>query len=437
MTSSSLGALLAALPAHKQAAVAARAKWLQRARPKQVPPPGDWSTCLVSAGRGFGKTLLGAQESWWQAAWHDGSRIAVVAPTSGDLRRTVFEGESGLLRCVPAECLEGSDPATAYNRSLFELRFANGSVIQGFSAAEPDRLRGANNSFAWADELAAWDRPQEAWDQLQLTLRIGDKPQTIVTTTPRPVPLVRALMARAGQDVHVIRGATTENAANLAPAFLQQLQARYAGTRLGRQELDAEILEDVAGTLWPRSLIEASRVPAAPARLQRVVIGVDPSGAGSEEDEGADEIGVVASGIDADGIAYVLEDGSLRASPEAWAARVVELYDRWGADRIVAEKNFGGALVEAIIRAVRKNLPVEMIAASRGKVVRAEPIAALFEKQRVRLVGTFPRLEDQLAGFTRAGWKGSGSPDRADAAIWSLSDLMLGETATYDLSWML
>jgi phage terminase large subunit-like protein len=426
-----LSALIAALPAHKQAAVAARARWLERARPKQVPPPtDDWSTFLVMAGRGWGKTAVGSQESWWRASWNDGWRIAVIAPTSGDLRRTIFEGESGLLRAVPPECLEGGDPAAAYNRSLFELKFANGSVIQGFSASEPDRLRGPNHHFAWADEVAAWDRAQDAWDQLAMTMRLGTRPQVLATTTPRPVPLVRSLLARVGQDVRVVRGSTTENRQNLAPAFLQQLHARYAGTRLGRQEIDAELLEDAAGTLWPRALIEASRIAVAPASLQRVVVGVDPSGAGGEEDENADEIGIVACGVDADGIGYILEDASLRASPEAWASRVVEVYDRWHADRVVAERNYGGSLVEAVIRTARKNLPVEMVTATRGKVVRAEPIAALFEKSRVRLAANSPKLEDQFASFTRSGWRGSGSPDRADAAIWALSALMLADDGT-------
>ncbi|WP_206664763.1 terminase large subunit domain-containing protein [Dankookia rubra] len=430
-----LAALLTALPTDKAAAVAARAKWLEQARPKQIPPPGDWFVFLAMAGRGFGKSLLGAQEAWWTAAWNDGARVAVVAPTAGDLRRICFESESGILRAVPAECLEGGNPTTAYNRSLFELRFANGSVIQGYSAAEPDRLRGPNHSWVWCDEIAAWDRAVEAWNMLTMTLRIGSKPQVVATTTPRPVPLVRDLVARAGRDVHLVRGSTRENAANLAPAFLEQLEARFAGTRIGRQELEAEILTDLAGALWSRAMIEASRIAEAPASLQRIVVAVDPSGASDEEDENADEIGIVVAGIDREGVGYILEDGSLKASPEAWGVQTVALFDKWSADRVVVERNYGGAMAEAVIRASRKGVPVTMVTASRGKIVRAEPIAALFEKGRVRLVGSFPRLEDQLAGFTRSGFKGSGSPDRADAAVWGLSDLMLSDTPVFDTSY--
>lgn len=436
MTSAAdLPKLMASLPTHLAAAVAARAKWLDQARPKQIPPPGAWTVFLALAGRGFGKSLLASQEAWWRAAWNPGHRVAVVAPTAGDLRRTCFEGESGILRCVPPECLEGGDPATAYNRSLFELRFANGSLIQGFSAAEPDRLRGPNHHFAICDEVAAWDRAQEVWSQLSLTLRLGDRPQIVATTTPRPVPLIRELVARAGRDVHLVRGSTFENERNLAPGFIEHLRARLAGTRLGRQELEAEILEDLAGALWPRALIEAARVPAAPAALRRVVVGVDPSGAAGPEDESADEIGIVAAGVDADGVGFILEDGSDRLSPDGWAQRVIELFDRWGADRIVAEANFGGSLVASNIRTARRNAPVTMVTASRGKVQRAEPISALFEQQRVRLVGSFPQLEDQFAGFTRHGYQGRGSPDRADAALWCLHDLMLSDQTDFDASY--
>jgi phage terminase large subunit-like protein len=428
----SLATLLAGLPPHKVAAVAARAKWLQQARPKQIPPPGDWFVFLAMAGRGFGKTLMGAQESWWRAAWTDNARIAVIAPTSGDLRRTVFEGASGILSVVPSECLEGGNPAVAYNRSLFELRFANGSTVQGYSAAEPDRLRGPNHHFLWADEVASWEKAKDCWDMAIMTLRLGDQPQILASTTPRPTPLIRDLLARSGRDVRVVRGTTFENSANLAAGYLDQLRARYAGTRIGRQELEAEVLEDLAGALWSRAVIEASRIAEAPASLQRIVVAVDPSGASDEDDENADEIGIVVAGIDAGGVGYVLEDASLRASPEAWGARAVNLFDKWTADRIVVERNYGGAMAEAVIRASRKGVPVTTVTASRGKIVRAEPIAALFEKQRVRLVGSFPRLEDQLAGFTRAGFKGAGSPDRADACIWALSDLMLSETSLFD-----
>lgn len=443
LTPQQIATLLRPLSAHKQAAGAARFDWMGRARPKQIPPPGDWAVFLAIAGRGFGKSLLAAQEAWWYAAWNDGVRVAVVAPTSGDLRRVCFEGDSGILRVVPNECLKNGDPGEAYNRSLSELMFENGSIIQGFSAAEPNRLRGPQFHFAICDEAAAWEKGVEAFDMLSMTMRLGDKPQVIVTTTPRPVPLIRNLLSRAGNDVAVVRGSTYENEANLAPGFIKQLRERYHGTRLGRQELEAELLEDVPGAIWTRAMIEAARVRSVPDDLPhhnapgyhralaaalgliRVVVGVDPSGASSEDDETADEIGIVAAGIDRHDCGHILEDASGVYSPEGWGTMVAEVYERWKADRIVAEANFGGAMVESTIRAVKRSLPVKLVSASRGKAVRAEPVAALYEQRKVAHVGTFPQLEDQLTSFTRTGYHGLGSPDRADAAIWCLSELML------------
>jgi len=440
-----IAALVRFLPPHKQAAAAARADWLARARPKQIPPSGDWAVFLAMAGRGFGKTLLGAQEAWWHAAWNDGSRVAVVAPTSGDLRRVCFEGDSGILGVVPLECLKGGDPGEAYNRTLSELTFANGSVIQGFSAAEPNRLRGPQFGFAWIDEVAAWERGVEAFDMLSMTMRLGESPRIIATTTPRPVPLIRSLIERAGRDVRIVRGSTYENRDNLAPGFIQQLAERYSGTRLGRQEIEAELLEDVPGAIWTRAMIEEARIRhlpdglpphdapghhralAAALGLVRVVVGVDPSGARSDDDEGADEIGIVAAGIDRAGKGYVLEDASGVYSPEGWGRTAAQVYDRWRADRIVAEANFGGGMVESTIRAVRRSLPVTLVSASRGKAVRAEPVAALYEQRKVAHVGVFPKLEDQLVAFTRTGYHGTASPDRADSLVWAITDLMLGD----------
>ena len=774
-----VAALLRPLSPHRRAAALARWEWLRRARPKQVPPPpGDWAVFLAMAGRGFGKTLLGAQEAWWHAAWNDGSRVAVVAPTSGDLRRVCFEGDSGILGVVPTECLRGGNPDDAYNRSLSEISLANGSIIQGFSASEPNRLRGPQFHFAWClagdtpvtmgdgstrrmdtirrgdlvltrkgprrvlasrmtaaaadvvklttycgaivlgttnhrfynpgrgfvplsdlregdelcrqtgssgaagsggaartattatrtvgacigpfmnpttarsrramtsttttrtgattrrktsspsptastspttgrancprqelqpplvlpwlhsgetlrsatsfvpvaqrlsapgpflaasdcsvprivwngsegtpsspsaapaiaavqstsqsvassvtarsgatpskmksagqvrlrcpsfartaatlsgpsaptpgsaagsvpflttariasverhptplpvydltvegepeffasgllahncDELAAWDRGVEAWDMLAMTLRLGDAPRIIGTTTPRPVPLVRSLVSRDGRDVLIVRGSTFENKDNLAAGFLQQLEERYGGTRLGRQEIEAELLDDVPGAIWTRGMIEEARIRELPDNLPsrsvpdyhralasalgliRIVVGVDPSGARSPDDESADEIGIVACGIDRAGKGYVLEDASGTYSPEGWGRATAEVFQRWKADRIVAEANFGGGMVESTIKAVRRTLPVTLVTASRGKAVRAEPVAALYEQGRVAHVGTFAALEDQLTSFTRTGYFGNGSPDRADAAIWCLTELMLGE----------
>lgn len=395
-------------------------------------------------------SLLGAQEAWWHAAWNDGARVAVVAPTAGDLRRVCFEGESGLLNVVPVKCLRGADRSEAYNRSLFELHFENGSVIQGHAASEPERLRGPQFSFCWSDELGAWSDPGAAWDMLMMTLRLGERPRVIATTTPRPIPLIRGLLSREGKDVVVVRGTTYENEANLAPGFIAQLRERYEKTRLGRQELLAELLEDIPGALWTRAMIDAGRLQALPSGLPhhdapgyhralaealgltRIVVGVDPSGSDGES-ETADEIGIVAAGVDRADRAYVLEDASGQYSPEGWGRKAVEVYKRWGADRIVAEKNFGGEMVNSTIRAVDRLAPVTLVTASRGKVVRAEPVAALYEQGRVSHLGTFPRLEDQFCAMTRHGYQGLDSPDRLDSATWALTDLLLQETKPYDL----
>jgi phage terminase large subunit-like protein len=295
---------------------------------------------------------------------------------------------------------------------------------------------------------------------LVMTLRLGERPQIIATTTPRPVKLLRNLLAREGQDVRVVRGSTYENAENLPPSFLQQLRARYGQSRIGRQELLAELLEDIPGALWTLAMIDATRARtlppglpegvrpgmigferafAAALGLKRIVIGVDPSGAASEDDEKADEIGIVAVGLDRQERAHLLEDATAHYSPEGWGAKVVELYDRWGADRIVAERNFGGAMVESTIRGAaihpngrRRPLPVTLINASRGKAVRAEPVAALYEMGRVIHEGSFPKVEDQLVAFTRSGYQGSGSPDAGDAAVFGITELLLGEGESYN-----
>jgi phage terminase large subunit-like protein len=306
----------------------------------------------------------------------------------------------------------------------------------------------------------AWANAEEVFDMLVMTMRLGNRPQIIATTTPRPVPIIRKLLARVGKDVLLVRGSTRENAANLPPSFLQQLEDRYAGTRLGRQEIEAELLEDIPGALWTLAMIDATRARtlppglpehirpgmigferafAAALGLKRIVIAVDPSGAASENDEKADEIGIVSVGLDRQERAHLLEDATACYSPEGWGAKAVELYDRWGADRIVAERNFGGAMVEATIRAAathptgrRRNVPVTLLNASRGKVQRAEPVAALYEQGRVIHQGAFPKVEDQLCAFTRTGYQGDGSPDAGDALIWACSELLLGEGESYN-----
>jgi phage terminase large subunit-like protein len=349
-------------------------------------------------------------------------RIAVVAETSADARDVLVEGESGILAVHPA------DFRPLYEPSKRRLTWPNGAVATLYNAVEPDQLRGPQHDAALCDELAKWRYARETWDQLQFGMRLGLNPKRVITTTPRPIPLIREIMA----DAHTIttRGSTMDNAANLAPSFMQQIVARYEGTRLGRQELNAEMFDDVPGALWTRAMIDGEadapkRVKEAP-RMRRVVIAVDPSGtSGAGEDQG-DDIGIVAAGLGEDGRGYVLGDWSVNLSPAGWARRAVEAFDHFKADRIVAERNFGGAMVESTIRTARKSAPVKLVTASRGKVARAEPIAALYEQGKISHVGSFAALEDQLCSMTPEGYVGEGSPDRADALVWALTELMLG-----------
>lgn len=388
-----------------------RDRWLATARPEQLTPPGTWNVWLILAGRGWGKTRTGAEDLADYARRNPGTRLAVVAPTIADARDTCIEGESGLLAVLGHEAVE------AWNRSLGELRLTNGTRIKTFSADEPDRLRGPQHHRAWCDEVAAWRYP-EAWDQLMFGLRLGQHPQVVATTTPKPVRLIRGLVAR--EDVVVQRGATFDNAANLSPAALAQLEARYVGTTMGRQELYGELLEQIPGALWTRDMIERSRVASAP-QLQRIVVAVDPAVTSGEE---ADETGIVVVGLAGDQL-YVLDDASGRYAPEAWARRVIELRNEWEADRVVAEVNQGGDLVQSVLRAVDRNVPLRMVRAARGKRARAEPVSALYEQGKVHHVGGFDVLEDQLCT-----WAGDtlSSPDRLDALVWGITELALNTT---------
>lgn len=338
-----------------------------------------------------------------------------MAPTYADARDTCVEGDSGLLNILAPELVE------TWNRSLGELILTNGSRYKLFSADEPDRLRGPQAHRAWCDELAAWTKP-DAWDQMLFGLRLGQHPQVVVTTTPRPVPLVR----RIAQDARtrLTRGRTRDNAANLAPSALAQLEARYAGTRLGRQELEAEILDDIAGALWSRAMIDEALKPVALPQMQRVVVAIDPSGTRGAED-GGDSIGIVVAGKGVDGRGYVLADRSCKLSPAGWGRRAVEAYHEFKADRIVAERNFGGAMVEHVIRTADPRAAYGEVTASRGKVVRAEPVAALYEQGKVSHVQSMPELEDQMCQLGPDGYLGEGSPDRLDAMVWAMTDLML------------
>jgi len=395
--------------------------WQCRARRSQQPPPGGWPVWLVMAGRGFGKTRAGAE--WIRSiAERDGAaRIALVGASIQDARAVMVEGESGLLSIAP------EDNRPVWKPSRRELRWRSGAVATLFGAADPEMLRGPQHSHGWADEIGKWPNGIAAWDNLAMGMRLGARPRIMATTTPRPVPLVMRLAADPA--VMVTRGRTADNAAHLPPAFLAEMARTFEGTRLGRQELEGELLLDVEGALWTRALLEQCRhVGPAPDRdvFTRLVVGVDPPASA-----GGDACGIVVAGLARDGTAFVLEDASVEgASPERWARRVALAAERWRADRIVAEANNGGDMVAAVLRASGLPLPVRLVHASRGKSARAEPVAALYEAGRARHAGFFAPLEDQLCGMTvRGGYEGPGrSPDRADALVWALTEIALSHS---------
>lgn len=351
-----------------------------------------------------------------------GAQCAVVVPTFGDIRRVAFGGVSGLLSIIPRECLLAGR-GQGYNASSAEIKLFNGSKIMGFSAEEPERLRGPQFHRAWCDELAAWKYP-EAYDQLMFGLRLGERPQCVITTTPKPTPIIKGLMSR--DDVMITRGSTFDNAGNLAPAALKALEERYAGTNLGRQELYAEILDETEGALWSFRMIEEMRLrPEAVPELSRAVVGIDPAVTAGES---SDETGIVVAARDKDNRFYVLEDISGKYSPDEWARKAVEMYYKYEADRIVAEVNNGGDMVGRMIRMVDNNVPYKAVRATRGKILRAEPISALYEQKRVHHVGTFGKLEDQMTTFTQ---NARFSPDRLDALVWALTDLSASSGKVY------
>lgn len=404
----------------------ARLLWLWRgwwARPSQLAPDGDWSTWLVLAGRGFGKTRSGTE--WVRECWQAGAgRMAIVAETASDARDVLVEGPSGILSISPP------DERPTYEPSKRRLTWPNGAVATLYNGTEPDQLRGPEHEVALVDELAKYRYAQETWDNLQFGLRVGTSPKAMVTTTPRPIKILRDILA--DPTTIITRGSTYDNLTNLPHHFVRRIRERYENTRLGRQELLAELLEDVPGALWEREVFDKHRVKIVP-ELVRIVVAVDPSGTrGKDKDEDAgDEIGIVAVGKSADGHIYVLQDDTCNLSPAGWGRKAVMLYHNIQADRIVAERNFGGAMVEAVIRSAARDIAqgevsYKEVVASRGKVVRAEPVAALYEQGRVSHVGSFPELEDQLVMMTSDGFTGDGSPDRLDALVWAITDLALG-----------
>lgn len=382
----------------------------------QMPPAGEWRVWLLMAGRGFGKTRAGAEWLWAQARAMPGAQLALVGASIEEVAQVMVEGPSGML------ALARGDERVAFVPTRRRLDFSNGATGFLYSAHAAEGLRGPEHHFAWADELGKWpDRGAAAWDNLMMGLRLGESPRAVVTTTPRPAPLVRRLRAAKGTvETH---GGTGENR-HLAQTVRDWLDDTYRGTRLGRQELAGELLEDAEGTLWPRALIEASRgTPPAADTLARVVVGVDPPAS-----RDGDACGIVVCGLARNGVAWVLADASVEGlSPEGWAQAVARAASAWEADRVIAEKNMGGDMVEAVLRQVEPGLPITLVAASRGKSARAEPIAARFESGRARLAGHFPALEDELAGMTIAGgYDGpTRSPDRADAMVWAMTALTL------------
>lgn len=384
------------------------------AREKQLPPPGDWRTWLIKAGRGFGKTRIGSEET--RKAKDKYPILHLAGPTSGDVRDIMVEGESGILAVSPPW------DRPVYEPSKRRVTWRNGAKAILFSADEPDRFRGPQCYWAWCDELAAWRYP-DAWDQLQFGLRLGTNPQCVVTTTPRPTKLIRDLLK--DPKTIVTSGSTFENKANLANAFLEQVTAKYEGTRLGRQELYAELLDDTPGALWTFAMLDPIHVRRVPENvtLRRTVVAVDPAVTSNAD---SDETGIVVLGLGSDNLCYVLEDVSGIYTPLQWATQAASAYHKHQCDRVVAEVNNGGDLVEVNLRQVDKTISYRAVRASKGKYTRAEPVAALYEQARVRHLPGLTDLETQMT--TWSAGTGEKSPDRIDALVWGITDLMLTTT---------
>ena len=393
---------------------ASRLLWENTARPEQIPTDGDWIVWLYLAGRGAGKTRSAAEWIAWQAILQPKTRWAAVGATFGDARDTCAEGESGVV-----SILRRYEVLKSYNRGLGEIRLTNGSLIKLFSAEEPDRLRGPQFHGAWCDELASWRYP-ETYDQLQFTLRLGKHPQTVITTTPQPTRLIKELVKRDDGSVVLVRGSTFDNAANLAPAALQQLRNRYEGTRLGRQELYAEVLEDTPGALWTLGLLDAHRVKEAP-EMTRICVAIDPA---ATSNESSDETGIVVVGRGKDNRGYVLADYTCRETPLRWAEKAIAAYREWEANFIVGETNMGGDMIETIIHQISPYIPYRGVVAKRGKMLRAEPVSSLYEQGRVSHVGYFAELEEQMT--TWVADTSDFSPDRLDALVHGITSLNIG-----------
>jgi len=402
-----------------------------RARKSQMPPKraangAPWRTWLFVGGRGAGKTRAGAE--WVRGvaggfvdfAAKRASRIALIGETWADAREVMVEGISGVLAA------HDKWERPQWEASRRRLTWRNGAIAQVFSAEDPESLRGPQFDAAWCDEVAKWRHAQEVWDMLQFALRLGDWPRAMVTTTPRPLALLKKLMA---DPAHIVtRASTRANARYLAPDFLRAIEERYGGTRLGRQEIDGAIIEERADALWSRDMLERARIDHAPP-LARIVVAIDPPATSHKR---ADKCGIVAAGVDAEGIVHVIADATLSAArPAEWAARAVALYHELQADALVAEVNQGGDMVAAVIAQADAAVPVVKVRASRGKYLRASPVALLYEQNRVRHAGAFPELEDEMCAFGPDGLANGASPDRLDALVWAITHLALdGKRAT-------
>ena len=401
---------------------ALRFDWPVWSRFKQRPPVTDWRTWLLLGGRGAGKTRTGAE--WIKGialadphfAGDAAGRIALVGQSYDDARDVMVEGESGIL----AVHKRGDRPQWLSSRR--ELVWPNGVVGKVFSSADPDSLRGSQFGAAWCDELCKWNAPQKTWDMLQFGLRLGASPRQVVTTTPKPMALLNRLLNDPATIA--VRSATQENNANLAKGFLQYVTGIYGGTRLGRQELDGEILEVSEDALWKRDALEAQRVAETP-EMTRIVIAVDPPASSGSRSKSA-ACGIIAVGLGQDNKAYVLADKTIeRATPNQWAMEVIELYHTLEADLIVAEVNQGGEMVSSVMHSTDASVPVRSVHANRGKWVRAEPVALLYERALVHHAGTFPELEDQMCRLGPDGKADGMSPDRVDALVWAITELKL------------
>ena len=395
--------------------------WGFWARPEQLEPDGNWNTWVALAGRGWGKTRAGAE--WVRHRIRSGDKIVhCVAPTKGDVRRVMVEGDSGLLNV----CWEGDETYRGkhigypvWSPTNNSLTWENGAKAVFFSAEDPERLRGPQAYSAWCDELCAWRNAQDTWDMMMFGLRLGRHPKVFVTTTPKTTKLIRNIL---GDEKTVMsKGSTYDNAANLAGTFLDAVRKTYEGTRLGRQELYAEILDEASGALWNRGLlakceIDKDEVPT----LNRIVVAIDPAVTANAE---SDMTGIIVAGVDVNGTAYVLEDHTGRYTPQQWASKAIQLYRDHMADRIVAERNQGGDMVRHTLHTEDETVPVKLVHASRGKMARAEPVSALYEQGKVKHVRGLNDLEDQMVQWEPLG--SIGSPDRLDALVWALTDLSL------------